>query len=350
MDVIAALAALGAMVAAFVPRVPLAQAAGTAGAVSLVVTAVHPPLGRQAAGVAWLMVEVLALLVLVLRAARCVPGRRAIAAAGLPGAAVALVLMRVLWPGEPSLMVTGCAGWSLLAIAAAAMGLYTRSLDTARSRAVTEAKRAQRLALARDLHDYVAHDVSGMLVQAQAARMVPGPLPPAVADALRRIEEAGLRALASMDRTVEMLHDRPDAGLDRRLPGVEGLEGLVDGFSPPVSLRVDPGLDLSRETSATVYRVVTEALTNVRRHAGQATFVEVEVTAEGRAVRVRVADDGGGRSESAGRGGFGLAGLAERAGMLGGSLSSGPTRAGWHVTALLPAQAPEAADASEVTR
>ncbi|GAT65975.1 two-component system sensor histidine kinase [Planomonospora sphaerica] len=350
MYVIAVLAALGAVVSVLTPRVPVAPAAEAAGAVSLAITAAHPLLGRQDSAPLWMMAEVLALMTLVLLAARRAPGRRVVSAVGLPGAAIALVLMRALWPGEPSLMVTGCAGWSLLAVAAAALGLYMRSLDSARRRAVAGAEREQRLALARDLHDYVAHDVNGMLVQAQAARTVPGPLPPAVADALRRIEEAGVRALASMDRTLEMLHDRPGAGRDRHLPGVEGLEGLVDGFSPPVLLTVDPGLDLSRETSATVYRVVTEALTNVRRHAGQATRVQVEVTAQGRSVRVRIADDGGGgrseadgrggRSDGARRGGFGLAGLTERAGVLGGSLSAGPTRDGWHVTALLPAKAP----------
>ncbi|GGS60046.1 hypothetical protein GCM10010156_18280 [Planobispora rosea] len=362
MDVIAALPALAALTALaaafFAPGVPAAHAAETAGTVSIMVTASYPLLGRQADGGLWMMAETPPLLALVLVAARRAPARRAVLSAGLPGAAVALMLVRVMWPGEPSLMIGGCAGWSLLSIAAAGTGLYLRSLDTAGHRAVTEARRAQRLALARDLHDYVAHDLSGILVQAQAARMVSGPLPPPVADALRRIEEAGQRALASMDRTVEMLHDRPDAGDDHRLPGIESLESLVGGFSPPASLTVTPGLDLPRETSATVYRVVTEALTNVRRHAGAATRVAVEVTAGGGAVRVRITDDGGRRSGTtdqdgsgrdgslgggslgggSGRGGFGLIGLSERVGVLGGSLTAGPTRDGWHVTAVLPAE------------
>ncbi|MFC7648972.1 sensor histidine kinase [Streptosporangium lutulentum] len=146
-------------------------------------------------------------------------------------------------------------------------------LDNGRRRAVTEAKRAQRLILARDLHDFVAHDVSGILVQAQAAQLAPGPLPAQVTDALRRIEAAGLRALAAMDRTVQMLHeaDETRSGAGEPLPGVDGLARLVDGYSPSVrvDLSVEPGLErrLSQETSATVYRVVTEALTNVRRHA-----------------------------------------------------------------------------------
>ncbi|GII01206.1 sensor histidine kinase [Planobispora takensis] len=340
MEMISACLVPASAVAAFAPRIPVAMAAGAGGAVSLAITAAQPLLGRRPEATVWMMVETVPLLVLVLLAARRAPGRGAAVATALPGLAVALILLRVLWPGEPSLMAGACAAWSLPAIAAAGAGFYLRSLDGARRRAVAEARRAQRLALAGDLHDYVAHDVGGMLVQAQAARLVPGPLPPAVAEALRRIEEAGQRALASLDRTVEMLHDRQEAsGNDHRLPGVEGLESLVEGFSPAADLTVAPGLNLSRETSATVYRVVTEALTNVRRHAVQATRVEVAVTREGRNVRVRVTDDGGGHSEASRRGGFGLAGLAERAELLGGSLEAGPTRDGWHVTAVLPAEA-----------
>ncbi|MFI0422780.1 sensor histidine kinase [Spongiactinospora sp. 9N601] len=86
--------------------------------------------------------------------------------------------------------------------------------------------------------------------------------------------------------------------------------------------------------SATIYRLVTEALTNARRHAPGAERVEVEVArAGGSAVRVRVTDDGGGRSEASGRGGFGL---AERVSVLGGSLSAGPAPGGWRVEAVLP--------------
>ncbi|GAA3444775.1 hypothetical protein Pve01_57330 [Planomonospora venezuelensis] len=342
---IAALVALGAMTAALLPRTPVPRAATTAGTTSLAITACHPLLGRHGETTLWILAEALPLLALALLAARHAPAPRTAISTGLPAAAVALILIRTLWPGEPSLTVTACAAWSLPAIAATGTGLYMRSLDTTRHRAVADAKRAQRLALARDLHDYVAHDISGILVQAQAARLAPGPLPPTVADALRRIEEAGQRAMAAMDRTVEMLHDRPGTHDDHHLPGTESLENLVSGFSPPANLAMTPGLDLPRETSATVYRVVTEALTNVHRHARQATRVDVTVTREGATVRVRITDDGGGFSETTGRGGYGLAGLTERAELLGGSLSAGPTPGGWHVTAVLPAETTTTAEA-----
>ncbi|MFI6507221.1 sensor histidine kinase [Streptosporangium sp. NPDC050855] len=313
-----------------------------------------------------MLIEVPPLLVLTLMAARRAPASRAVVSAGLAGSAVALMLVRTLWPGDIALAAGACASWSLLAVAAAGTGLYARTLDDGRRRAVAAARRTQRLVLARDLHDFVAHDVSGILVQAQAARLMPQELPPQVADALRRIEEAGQRALAAMDRTVRMLHEAGEAGeagsgATAPPPGVEGLARLAGGYSPSVrvDLSVDPGLErrLSPETSATVYRVVTEALTNVRRHAPAATSVAITVTLAGGAVRVRVVDDGGhpraarrgghgpagltGRvSEAARRGGFGLIGLTERVEVLGGSLSAGPGPGGWRVEALVPAHPP----------
>ncbi|MER5644040.1 histidine kinase [Streptosporangium sp. NPDC002524] len=349
MDQVAAFVALAMMIVAFVPRVPPAWPAAAGGAISIAITVAHPLAGWHGGTVPWALAEVPPLLVLTFMAARRAPAPQAVASAGLAGGAVALMLVRALWPGEITFTLVACASWSLLAVAAAGAGLYVRVLDNGRRRAVAGARRTQRLVLARDLHDFVAHDVSGMLVQAQAARLVPGELPPQVADALRRIEEAGQRALAAMDRTVQMLHEADEAdGADRAgpdatgpLPGVDGLARLADDYSPSVrvDLSVDPGLErrLSQETSATVYRVVTEALTNVRRHAPEATRVAITVTRAGESVRVRVDDDGGGHSQAARRGGFGLVGLTERAEVLGGSLSAGPEPGGWRVEALVPA-------------
>ncbi|GAA3411615.1 sensor histidine kinase [Streptosporangium vulgare] len=347
MDQVAAFVALAMVIVAFVPRVPPAWPAAVAGAISIAVTVAHPLAGWRGDTVPWGPAEVSPLLVLTFMAARRAPAPRAVTSAGLAGSAVALMLVRALWPGDLTFTVVACASWSLLAVAAAGAGLYVRVLDNGRRRAVAEARRTQRLVLARDLHDFVAHDVSGILVQAQAARLVPEPLPPQVADALRRIEEAGQRALAAMDRTVQMLHEADETGPDptEPLPGVDGLARLAGGYSPSVrvDLSVDPGLErrLSQETSATVYRVATEALTNVRRHAPAATSVAITVTRVGESVRVRVDDDGGGgHSQAARRGGFGLVGLTERVEVLGGSLSAGPEPGGWRVEALVPAHPP----------
>lgn len=352
MDLIAVMAVCAALVCAFLPRVPIVWAAAAGGGVSIFVTAAHPLLGETRAGAPAMVAEALVLLILTLLATRLAPGRTAVVAAGLPGLAVGLILLRVLWPGEASLSMMAGAAWGMTAVAAVAVGVYLRTLDHRRRRAVSRAKRAQRLLLARDLHDFVAHDVSGILVQAQAAQTVPGPVPPQVAEALRRIEAAGLRALAALDRTVLMLHEEGAGGA----PGVEALARLADEFSPSaaVDLRVEPELELSPATSAAVYRMVSEALTNVRRHGVGVSVVEVVVAREGDTVRVRVTDDGtrhdhsdgqgdggdredGDGGKAAVRGGFGLAGLAEQAERLGGTLTAEPGRPkGWRVEMVLP--------------
>ncbi|MEU4233706.1 ATP-binding protein [Nonomuraea sp. NPDC026600] len=332
------LTGLWARVVAATPRVPPAYAAVGGGTVSLAITAYYPLTGTLGGATFWLLIEVPALLALTMFAAR-----RAPVAALVPGLAVSIILLRMVWPGPLSLVLAGCAGWSLGAVGAAAAGLYLRSLDGNRRRAVVRAVRDQQLALARDLHDFVAHDVSGMLVQAQAARLAPG-LPPQIEDALRRIEEGGQRALASLDRTVHMLNE-PARG---PAPGIDGLRDLADGFSPTVRVNLFVEVEqISREASATAYRVVTEALTNVRRHAPRATTVDIAVTRDQDMVHIRVDDDGsGGRPEAGERGsrfaehgrngGFGLAGLAEVLETVGGSLSAGPHGSGWRVMAVVP--------------
>ncbi|WP_181449263.1 sensor histidine kinase [Nonomuraea aridisoli] len=316
---------------AAVPRpLRIAGVAGAAGAASLVGTLAHPLTGTIGHNTLWLATEVSALLVLTVLTVRRSPRRPAALSAGLSGAAVTLILLRAVWQGPPQLAFGACAGWALGALAAVGLGLYLRRLDDNRRRSVEEATRVQRLGLARDLHDFVAHDVNGMLVQAQAAQAVAGALPEPVADALRRIEDAGQRALASLDRAVHAL-DEPG-------PGIEGLERLADAFSPDVwvELAVEPGLAPRQEVSSLAYRVVTEALNNVRRHAPRATTVEVEICTEGDVLRVRVEDDGGGSSQSTRLGGSGLAGLAHLLEARGGTLAAGPHRRGWQVIAEIP--------------
>jgi signal transduction histidine kinase len=110
--------------------------------------------------------------------------------------------------------------------------------------------------------------------------------------------------------------------------------------APGVRLRVDLGLDgdldgLPPAVDAAVYRIVQESVTNAMRHAVDATEVVVRITGEPQTVRVTVRDDGA--RAGRGRDGFGLAGLRERADLLGGELSSGPgTDQGWLVEAKLP--------------
>jgi signal transduction histidine kinase len=329
------------------PRLrPLAPVvAGVAAAASLVASAsvivMIPRPGGQPAGV-WGMVEVGALVVLTFLVVRFSPVRQALLAGALSGLAVAIAVLRFIVPSSPFEAVALCAFWGLGAIGAAAVAGYLRRLEERRRRAVVEARRAQRLVLARDLHDFVAHDVSEMVAQAQAARLVAADS--RVDEALRRIERAGLDALASLDRTVHMLHDGSETAPEEPLPGLADLPRLAARFEAAGSARVDVALDPAldgltpREVATTAYRIVVEALTNVRRHAPAATAVAISLRAEGGELRVTVTNDGVAAPVAGGRrGGRGLPGLEERVGALGGALTAGAADSGcWRLTATLP--------------
>jgi signal transduction histidine kinase len=213
------------------------------------------------------------------------------------------------------------------------------------------------LDLARDLHDFIAHDVSGIVAQAQAAQLVASHDSGAAMTPLKRIEQAGLKALATMDNTVHMLHDADADGAQdvttrTPLPSLADLPKLTDQFSATsparVTLHINPAaLDTTpREITTTAYRIVVEALTNIRRHAPNAATVDIVIAAGPAparpALRVTVTNDCAGAAARGitrpnRRGGLGLLGLADRVHALGGTLNAGPYgSAGWRVTAVLP--------------
>ncbi|MBP5859656.1 histidine kinase [Streptomyces scabiei] len=255
----------------------------------------------------------------------------------------------------------------LLGGVAAGVAAYLRTLDNRRNRIVTETRRAERLAMAADLHDFVAHHVTGILVQSQVARMMAGTesqrsetgVPPdevwgRLDPVLAGIERAATEALASMRRTVGVLRDHGEetttgdrrpvgdlAGVDELVRGFDGVGG-VDGHT--ALLRHDPSVpaDLPHEVQAAAFRVVQEALTNVRRHAADATEVTVDLRYARGDLEVLVRDDGRGGArlpEAARGGGFGLVGLTERVTALGGRIQARPREdgPGWAVLAVLPA-------------
>lgn len=220
-----------------------------------------------------------------------------------------------------------------------AIGLVLREAGSRRASLLERARADERLELARELHDVVAHQVTGIVVAAQAARVV-APADPDVAKALAAIETAGADALAAMRAMVGVLR----GGEGGRAPGAElgGIPEMVRRFDPDgtrVRLIADPGFEhavLPAGVAATGYRVVQEALTNVRRHAPAATRVEVEVRLRSDELVVGVRNDGA-HSGSGHPAGFGLAGMAERVGALDGTLHAGPAGNGvWTVTARLP--------------
>ncbi|GAA4975696.1 histidine kinase [Yinghuangia aomiensis] len=218
------------------------------------------------------------------------------------------------------------------------IGAAVRFRVTARERQVDQIRSREREQLARELHDTVAHHVSAIVIRAQAGRVLAVTDPAAAVDALDGVEEEGARTLEEMRAMVTALRN-PGAGAELAPPaGVADLERLARTAGG--RLRVDLGLDgelgtLPPAVDAAVYRIVQESVTNAMRHAVDATEVVVRVTAERHAVRVSVRDNG--HRTGRGRAGYGLAGLRERAALLGGKLQAGPgTEQGWHVEAELP--------------
>jgi signal transduction histidine kinase len=201
-----------------------------------------------------------------------------------------------------------------------------------RESATRQAVAAERAAIARELHDVVAHYMSVMVVQAGAARAVSASDPAATAEALRQIEASGRTGLTEMRRLLEVLKAEEDGNGRAPQPGlarlselldamrVSGLpvEGVVEGSPRPLP----PGVDLS------AYRIVQEALTNALRHAGGGS-ARVVVRYEPDAVELEVADDGPGPPEDPeASGGHGLIGMRERVLLFGGELEAGPRPGG----------------------
>jgi len=260
------------------------------------------------------------------------PVRLALMAGGPATLAAGCLILRTDAPFEGFETVYAVGFWALLPAAAGASAYYLRHQRETRARDEDLARRQQRLDLAGDLHDYVAHDVSEMIAQAQAAALTAGD---DLRPVLERIEAAGQRAMTSMDRMVHMLHAEHRSGLD-------DLPGLTDRFAEStgarVSLDLDPALvrRVPRELTSTLHRVVVEALTNVRRHAPDTHRVAVAVTAVGEDVQVSVVNDVSRPAHDSGRGGLGLSGLTERVTALKGTLTAGPNGDGWEVVARLP--------------
>lgn len=201
-------------------------------------------------------------------------------------------------------------------------------------RAVVE----ERARIARDLHDIVAHAVTSMVVQAGAAQQADGERQ-FVDRALDSIRTTGNEALAEMRRLVTVLREDDDAPRAPQ-PRLDALPALIEATSaqgPTTSLEVvgderglPAGLDLA------VYRIVQEALTNVRRHAAASRCV-VRLEYGPEELRLDVLDDGHGGADGSG-GGHGLVGMRERVAMYGGRLDAGPRRdgPGFEVRAVLP--------------
>ena len=225
-------------------------------------------------------------------------------------------------------------GGTAVIVAAVALGATVRARSMLHTRQLDDVRRGERERLARDLHDTVAHHLTAIAISAQAGLAVAGRDPAAATDALRRIDEEASRTLAET-RTVLRLLRTDEEPPDRPLADLRGLAS--GGPGPVVAVAVDDDLDsLSPTVAAALQRIAQEAVANSRRHARDATFVQVRVTREEDGVHLVVTDDGRGSTGSGD--GFGIVGMTERAVLLGGRLEAGSLAplVGWRVTATLP--------------
>ncbi|WP_375425639.1 sensor histidine kinase [uncultured Friedmanniella sp.] len=299
------------------------------------------------------------LLVALYPAAVWAPRRQALAAL-----AAVLAAHGTAVAYEASFGGAGLSGFDVLAVALVYAGLDTATFAAGRWGASAAARRratrrlqqqesettaaleAERLRVARELHDLVAHAVSVMVLQSAGARRLNGRDPVRAAEAMGAVEELGQQAVVELRRLLEVLRatgptaeDDPGrhsvADLDLLLWPVQAAGIGVDVRHRGAPRSLDPGTDL------TAFRVVQEALTNVVRHAGAGATATLTLSWQPGALGIEVVDGGpppGRPTPSPGRSGYGLVGLAERVELSGGKLETGtrPGQPGFAVRVLLP--------------
>jgi signal transduction histidine kinase len=215
---------------------------------------------------------------------------------------------------------------------------------------VEHTARGERARIARELHDVVAHHISMVAVQAEAARLaVPG-LPAAGVERLSAIGDTAREALVEMRRLLGVLRDDADLEVADRSPqpGLDQVTDLVDqarevSGCPTRLILCGAPIAIGPNVELVAYRIVQEALTNSRRHAPGAA-VDVELAYADATLRLRVRDNGPGPPLSVPAGRHGIRGMRERAAVVGGWVRTGPaTGGGYLVEAHLPARPEEPA-------
>lgn len=241
-------------------------------------------------------------------------------------------------------LVAGCAVRDRRAYLAA---LVARAETAERTREEEALRRAEqeRVRIAREVHDVVAHAMVAINVQAGVAAHLADRDPRQARDALLEIKRVSGTALGDLRATLGVLRDEGEAAPVRPTSGLHDLDDLAVGLRAAgvqVTLDVDlaGGTALAATVDATGFRIVQEALTNVLRHA-QAGAARVHVRRSGDAVLIDVDDDGGppttAASPPAEGAGHGLRGMRERAAAVGGVVDAGPRPdGGWSVRARLP--------------
>jgi signal transduction histidine kinase len=272
----------------------------------------------------------------------------ALAVAAALGVAVVYSTFAVI-PGQVAAEVVEnfvpLAGAWFIADSVASRRRYQAGLAAQAERERAAEVREERVRIAREMHDVVAHALAVITVQAGVGRCLAGKRPEEASATLGSIETIGRTAQDELRVVLGLLRDE-EAGAaplapTPRLTDVPNLAGTVRASGVPVELRME-GTDrrLSPSLELSVYRVVQEALTNVVKHAPGARAA-VELTVSSGKVRLDVRDDGGPGGGGAPRArlgtGLGIVGMRERIGAFGGWLVAGPARGGgFQVTAEVP--------------
>jgi signal transduction histidine kinase len=266
------------------------------------------------------------------------------AASGITSPAVALTLITF---GVNIVYFFGAMAWGLAAHRSAHQRQQlAQQADELRAERDLSAQRAvvdERLRIARDLHDVVAHHVTGIGVQAAAAKHVLDRDPAASRQALAAIEASSRSAVREMHQMVGLLRDTD--GDDGAQPSLTGLRDLADaatdrGLSVDFRVVGEP-FPVPPVVGTSAYRTVQEALTNVRQHStARRAEAVLRYLADGAAVEVEVLDQGAPRlARQDGRAGYGLTGVRERVALHGGECEIGPRPdGGFRVRVRLPVE------------
>lgn len=219
--------------------------------------------------------------------------------------------------------------------------VYMRLRDSQRQTSIEHARQSERLDLARELHDVVGHHVTGIVVLAQASRFSNADTSSQTNSTLAQIEAAGLETLTSVRRLIGLLRTEPSTSAG---PQLADIELLVDGLRsshPSTDFVVDRDVRANwvpPDLAHTVERLVQEATTNVRRHGDPTALVRIAMGHPAGTVELTVENR---MLHDAADTGYGLVGMRERVGALGGTFRAGPDGNGqWIVHAQLPVVEP----------
>jgi len=343
-------------VAVVVATVPLILRRDRSLAVVIVLTVIFPVLYTLFSLYVLFYGQFLPLVVATYSVARWGRGRQPLVGAAFVAAALVFIDLAVP-PLQGSNQIVFHWGVSILAwLAGFGLRRYARRWEAALRRAVDAevavaeqamaAVLAERTRIARELHDIVAHSASMIVVQAGAAALIVEDDPPAVRTALATIRSTGTDALGEMRRLVTLLRESDEPHTLAPQPGLAGLSTLIEdarshGLEAGLAVAGKPR-DLPAGVDLAAYRIVQEALTNVRRHA-TASHVQVQLSYHPECVGIEITDDGVGAGASASTrgGGHGLIGMRERAALYGGQLETGTAHGcGFTVRATLPLALP----------